>query len=139
MLLQRARRALLDGSRTREAGKCDEGFRSVRGLERQDVASVSRHQHDALRVPVVPGVGYTYNTPGLFAQDELAPLSWVKLAAAARVDSNNQYGTFVSPRLSALLRQPGSRVISTTPSASIPIRGPTRAQPSQISRVCQLR
>src|SRR5262249_34904405 len=65
-------------------------------------------QHNALRVPVVPGVGYTYNTPGVFAQDEFSPLTWIKLAAAARVDSNNRYGTFASPRLSALFRQPGS-------------------------------
>ncbi|MFL6600297.1 MAG: TonB-dependent receptor plug domain-containing protein [Steroidobacteraceae bacterium] len=65
-------------------------------------------QHSALRVPAVPGVGYTYNVPGIFAQDEFSPLQWMKLAAAARVDSNNQYGTFASPRLSALLRQPGS-------------------------------
>jgi outer membrane receptor for ferrienterochelin and colicins len=65
-------------------------------------------QHSALRVPAVPGVGYTYNVPGIFAQDEFSPLQWIKVAAAARVDSNNQYGTFASPRLSALLRQPGS-------------------------------
>jgi outer membrane receptor for ferrienterochelin and colicins len=65
-------------------------------------------QHSALRVPAVPGVGYTYNVPGIFAQDEFSPLQWMKVAAAARVDSNNQYGTFASPRLSALLRQPGS-------------------------------
>jgi outer membrane receptor for ferrienterochelin and colicins len=65
-------------------------------------------QHSALRVAAVPGVGYTYNVPGIFAQDEFSPLQWIKVAAAARVDSNNQYGTFASPRLSALLRQPGS-------------------------------
>ncbi|MBV8805119.1 MAG: TonB-dependent receptor [Sinobacteraceae bacterium] len=65
-------------------------------------------QHDGLRVPVVPGVGYTYNVPGVFIQDEYSPLDWIKLALAARVDSNNQYGTFTSPRLSALFRQPGS-------------------------------
>ena len=65
-------------------------------------------QHSALRVPAVPGVGYTYNVPGIFAQDEFSPLQWLKVAAAARVDSNNQYGTFASPRLSALLRQPGN-------------------------------
>ena len=63
--------------------------------------------HNALRV-AVPGVGYTYNVPGIFAQDEFTPVSWMKLAAAARVDSNNQYGTYASPRLSALFRQPGS-------------------------------
>ena len=65
-------------------------------------------QHSALRVPAVPGVGYTYNVPGIFAQDEFSPLTWIKVAAAARVDSNNQYGTFASPRLSALFRKPGS-------------------------------
>jgi len=65
-------------------------------------------QHDALRVEDVTGVGYTYNVPGVFAQDEFSPATWIKLAAAARVDSNNQYGTHLSPRLSALFRQPGS-------------------------------
>jgi outer membrane receptor for ferrienterochelin and colicins len=65
-------------------------------------------QHDALRVPSVSGVGYTYNVPGIFGQDEFSPLSWIKLNVAARVDSSNQYGTFLSPRLSALLRQPGN-------------------------------
>ncbi|MEA3180542.1 MAG: outer rane receptor for ferrienterochelin and colicin [Gammaproteobacteria bacterium] len=65
-------------------------------------------QHEALRVAAVSGVGYTYNVPGVFAQDEFSPSSWIKLAAAARVDSNNQYGTYASPRLSALFRQPGS-------------------------------
>jgi iron complex outermembrane receptor protein len=64
-------------------------------------------QHSALRAPVVPGVGYTYNVPGLFAQDEFSPLTWIKLVMAARVDSNNQYGTFVSPRVAALFRKPG--------------------------------
>ena len=65
-------------------------------------------QHEALRVAAVPGVGYSYNVPGVFAQDEFSPLEWIKIAAAARVDSNNQYGTYVSPRLSALFRQPGT-------------------------------
>ena len=65
-------------------------------------------QHDALRVAAVSGVGYTYNVPGVFAQDEISPVAWVKLATAARVDSNNRYGTFASPRLSALFRQAGS-------------------------------
>jgi iron complex outermembrane receptor protein len=59
--------------------------------------------HDAL---AVPGVGYTYNVPAVFAQDEFAAADWVKLAASARVDAHNQYGTFFSPRLSALFRQP---------------------------------
>jgi iron complex outermembrane receptor protein len=47
--------------------------------------------------------------PAIFAQDEFAPAAWVKLAASARVDAHNDYGTFFSPRLSALFRQPGSQ------------------------------
>ena len=63
-------------------------------------------QHDGLSAAAVPGVGYSYNVPGLFAQDEFSPTTWLKLAGSARVDSNNEYGTFFSPRFSALVRQP---------------------------------
>jgi len=65
-------------------------------------------QHDGLSPSGVKGVGYSYDTPGLFAQDELSPASWLKLSASARIDENNDYGTFVSPRLSALIREPGT-------------------------------
>jgi iron complex outermembrane receptor protein len=65
--------------------------------------------HDALAVRAVPGVGYTYNVPAVFAQDEFAPTHWVKLAGSARVDAHNQYGTFFSPRLSALFHRASSQ------------------------------
>ena len=65
-------------------------------------------QHDGLSAAAVQGVGYSYNTPGIFAQDEFSPATWLKLAASARVDHNNAYGTFFSPRFSALIRQPSS-------------------------------
>ena len=64
-------------------------------------------QHDGLS-SAVQGVGYSYNAPGFFAQDEFSPATWLKLAASARVDHNNAYGTFFSPRFSALIRQPSS-------------------------------
>jgi iron complex outermembrane receptor protein len=64
--------------------------------------------HDGLAVRALPGVSYTYNVPAVFAQDEFAPTDWVKLAGSARVDAHNHYGTFLSPRLSALFRRPGS-------------------------------
>jgi len=41
-------------------------------------------------------------------QDEVAPVPWMKLAASARLDVHNRYGTFFSPRLSALFRKAGS-------------------------------
>jgi iron complex outermembrane receptor protein len=62
---------------------------------------------DELSVPTEPGVGHMYDIPALFAQDEYAPTRWLTLAGSARVDANDQYGTFVSPRLSVLFRDPG--------------------------------
>jgi outer membrane receptor for ferrienterochelin and colicins len=49
---------------------------------------------------------YSYTVPALFAQDEYSPTDWVTLAASARADFHTRYGTFISPRLSALLRLP---------------------------------
>ncbi len=65
-------------------------------------------EHDELAAPEVAGVGYSYNTPAVFAQDEYAPTAYVTVAGSARVDAQDAYGTFFSPRISALLRQPGS-------------------------------
>jgi iron complex outermembrane receptor protein len=65
-------------------------------------------EHDVLELAAVPGVSYRYNVPAIFAQDEYAPASWLKVAASARLDAHNTYGTFFSPRLSALLRRPES-------------------------------
>jgi iron complex outermembrane receptor protein len=61
---------------------------------------------DELSVPTVAGVGHTYDVPAVFAQDNYSPSPWLTLAGSARIDTNNHYGTFVSPRVSALLREP---------------------------------
>ena len=63
---------------------------------------------DELAAEAVPGVSYAYNVPGLFAQDTLALAPWATMAGSVRFDAHNQYGAFFSPRLSALIRQPGS-------------------------------
>lgn len=62
-------------------------------------------QRDAFRPRDVPRFAYTYNAPGLFAQDDLNVASWLTVSASARVDFHNRYGTFFSPRLSALFRR----------------------------------
>jgi iron complex outermembrane receptor protein len=64
--------------------------------------------HDGLAVPAVPGVGHEYNVPGVYVQDTYAPTEWIELAGSARLDVHNTYGTFLSPRLSAVFRQPNS-------------------------------
>ncbi len=48
---------------------------------------------------------YTFDVPGVFAQIDLQPASWLALSAGGRVDAHSEYGSFVSPRLSALLRR----------------------------------
>lgn len=61
-------------------------------------------QYERLNVPDVAGVDYDYTVPALFVQDEFTPIRWLSLAASARVDVHSDYGTFVSPRFSALFR-----------------------------------
>src|SRR6185437_14472120 len=74
---------------------------------RNDWVLGAAFDRDRLSVASVPGVGHLYGTPAVFAQDEYAPISWLKIAASARLDANDTYGTFVSPRLSALFRRSG--------------------------------
>ena len=64
-------------------------------------------QRDAFRPRNTPRFAYTYVVPGVFAQDDIAIASWLSLSASGRVDFHNRYGTFFSPRLSALLRKSG--------------------------------
>jgi iron complex outermembrane receptor protein len=52
-----------------------------------------------------PRFAYTYTTPGVFVQDDVDVARWLALSASARVDRHSEFGTFVSPRVSALLRQ----------------------------------
>jgi outer membrane receptor for ferrienterochelin and colicins len=64
-------------------------------------------QRDGYEVDELNGFDYVHTVPGLFAQLDLAPASWLSLSTSARADRHSRYGTFVSPRLSALLR-PGA-------------------------------
>jgi iron complex outermembrane receptor protein len=50
---------------------------------------------------------YAYSVPGLFVQDDIAFGRRVTLSASARVDAHSDYGTFLSPRLSTLIRPDG--------------------------------
>ncbi|HEU4882946.1 MAG TPA: TonB-dependent receptor, partial [Longimicrobium sp.] len=51
-----------------------------------------------------PRFDYTFTIPGLFAQDDWRVAEWLALTASGRADRHSEYGTFFSPRLSALLR-----------------------------------
>ncbi|HMD37090.1 MAG TPA: TonB-dependent receptor [Vicinamibacterales bacterium] len=51
-----------------------------------------------------PQFAYTYTTPGVFVQDDADLASWLAISASARIDHQSTYGTFFSPRISALFR-----------------------------------
>src|SRR5690242_19160461 len=54
-----------------------------------------------------PRFAYTYVVPGMFVQDDVSISPWLSVSASARADFHNQYGVFLSPRVSALLRWAG--------------------------------
>lgn len=60
--------------------------------------------YDRFESAQATGVNYRYEVPAVFAQDEYAVNDRIKLAGSARVDAHSEYGTFVSPRVSALFR-----------------------------------
>lgn len=67
-------------------------------------------QSDGFRSETFPAFDYTYDVPGVFAQLEQQATLDLTLAASARVDFHDEFGTQFSPRLSALYR-PGNWTI----------------------------
>lgn len=84
------------------------GEASVKGSNGKNtwVAGVAAVR-DAYRPRDVPSFAYTYNVPGIFVQDDISIAPWLSLSASGRIDFQSQYGTFFSPRISALIRRAG--------------------------------
>lgn len=61
-------------------------------------------QADQYRSEQVSRFEFDYSIPALFGQLEWDPARQLGLAASARLDHHNRYGTFLSPRLSMVLR-----------------------------------
>lgn len=81
---------------------------SIRGTSgKHSWVAGAADQWDGFRPRDTPQFGYTYHVPGLFAQDDITLAPWLSVSASARADFHNRYGTFFSPRLSALLRKGG--------------------------------
>ena len=78
----------------------------------------------------VPRFAYFHRVPGLFGQDDIRVLDWLTVSASARLDLHHTYGTFFSPRASALMKWNGwtSRVSAGTGYfASTPLTEETEA------------
>ena len=61
-------------------------------------------QRDSYRSRDVSRFDYAYSAPAVFAQDDVALGSRATVSASLRLDAHSDYGTFVSPRVSALIR-----------------------------------
>ncbi len=61
-------------------------------------------QQDRFRAPDLARFDYAFTVPAVFVQDEIALGGRAAISASARVDVHSEYGTLVSPRLSALLK-----------------------------------
>jgi outer membrane receptor for ferrienterochelin and colicins len=61
-------------------------------------------QRESYTARDVPRFDYTYTVPAAFVQDEFTAARWLTISGSARVDRHSEFGTFASPRLSALVR-----------------------------------
>ena len=98
----------------------DHQFGTVRERDRHDTAfgeatirtAAGRHtlvaglaiERSAFRPQDLPQFAYTFTVPGAFLQDDVELTKWLSVNASGRLDHHSEYGTFFSPRVSALLR-----------------------------------
>jgi outer membrane receptor for ferrienterochelin and colicins len=61
-------------------------------------------ERDSYRARDVPRFDYTFTVPAAFAQYDVTASPNLSLSASGRVDVHSEYGTFFSPRISALAR-----------------------------------
>jgi iron complex outermembrane receptor protein len=65
-------------------------------------------QAESYRNDQIPTFDYGFRIPALFAQTDFDVTPHVVLSASARLDRHSQYGSILSPRISALLRGGGA-------------------------------
>jgi outer membrane receptor for ferrienterochelin and colicins len=61
-------------------------------------------QQDHFTSRDVSRFNYTHTVPGVFGQDEIVVTSWLTASGSARLDVHSEFGTFMSPRVTALMR-----------------------------------
>lgn len=82
-------------------------FTARRALGHHTLVGGVAIDRDQFRPVDTPQFAYTYTTPGVFVQDDLDVARWLAVSASARLDHHSEFGTFLSPRVSALFRQGG--------------------------------
>jgi iron complex outermembrane receptor protein len=86
----------------------DTGFAEVtvrRAIRRHTLVGGLAIERDRFQPIDLPRFGYTFTVPGVFVQDDLDVSRWLAVSASARLDQHSEFGTFVSPRISGLVRR----------------------------------
>jgi iron complex outermembrane receptor protein len=86
----------------------DTGFAELtvrRAIQRHTLVGGLAIERDRFRPIDLPSLGYAFNVPGVFVQDDLDVARWLAISASARVDQHSEFGAFVSPRISGLVRR----------------------------------
>jgi iron complex outermembrane receptor protein len=75
-----------------------------RSLARHTLVGGVAVEREEFRPADVAQFTYAYTTPGVFVQDDVDVARWLALSASARLDRHSEFGVFLSPRVSGLLR-----------------------------------
>ena len=94
-----------------EVGERDDhntGFAELtvrRTIARQTFVAGIAVERDSFQPLDLPRFAYTFTIPGVFVQDDVDVARWLAISGSTRLDRHSEFGTFVSPRLSVLVRR----------------------------------
>ena len=92
---------------TTERDDHDTGFAELttrRAFDRQTLVGGVAIEREDFEPIDLPRFAYTFTVPGVFLQDDVDLARWLAVSASARLDQHSEFGTFVSPRISGLVR-----------------------------------
>ena len=90
-----------------ERDERDTGFAELtarRGFGRHTIVAGAAIERDGFQPIDLPRFAHTFTAPGVFVQDDVDFARWLAVSASARLDQHSEFGTFISPRLSGLVR-----------------------------------
>ena len=93
---------------TTERDDRDNGFAELtarRAIGRHTLVGGVAIERDRFQPVDLPRFAHTFTVPGVFVQDDLDVGRWLAISASARVDRHSEFGAFLSPRVSGLIRR----------------------------------
>jgi iron complex outermembrane receptor protein len=86
----------------------DTGFAELtarRAIGRHTLVGGLAIERDRFQPIDLPRFAFTFTVPGVFVQDDVDVARWLAISASARLDQHSEFGAFVSPRVSGLVRR----------------------------------